>query len=137
MTEGDLASRYLTEKHKKRYDDRSWVSENRGLLEINWEGDDTLGYDFCVQTADVEWRYEVKSNLDDAFEFEFTQNEMRVAAECSSDGTRKYRILYVPFVFDPSRWHVMQLPNPLSAAGRDLFKEVGAGATRLKFEIAK
>ena len=132
-----LASRYLLDKHKKRYDERCWVSENRGLLEIDWEGDDTLGYDFCVRTADVEWRYEVKSNLDDAFEFEFSQNEMRVAAECSSDGTRKYRILYVPFVFDPSRWQVMQLPNPLSTAGRDLFKEVGAGATRLKFQIAR
>jgi anti-sigma regulatory factor (Ser/Thr protein kinase) len=132
-----LASRFLLEKHKERYDDRCWVSENRGLLEVDWDGDDTLGYDFCIQTADVEWRYEVKSNLDDAFEFEFSQNEMRVAAECSSDGTRKYRILYVPFVFDPSRWCVMQLPNPLSATGRDLFKEIGAGATRLKFDIAQ
>ena len=130
-----LASRFLLEKHKERYDDRCWVSENRGLLEIDWEGDDTLGYDFRVQTADVEWRYEVKSNMDDAFEFEFSQNEMRVAAECASDGTRKYRILYVPFVFDPLRWRVMQLPNPLSAKGRGLFKEVGAGAARLKFGI--
>ncbi len=132
-----LASRFLIEKHKKRYDNRCWVSENRGLLEIDWEGDDTLGYDFRVQTADVEWRYEVKSNLDDAFEFEFSQNEMRVAAECSSDSTRKYRILYIPFVFDPTRWRVMQLPNPLSADGRGLFKEVGAGATRLKFDVAR
>jgi len=132
-----LASRFLLEKHKERYDERCWVSENRGLLEIDGEGDDTLGYDFRVQTADVEWRYEVKSNMDDAFEFEFSQNEMRVAAECASDGTRKYRILYVPFVFDPSRWRVMQLPNPLSAKGRGLFKEVGAGAARLKFEIAR
>lgn len=132
-----LASRFLQAKHKKRYDDRCWVSENRSLLEVDWEGDDTLGYDFRIQTEAVEWRYEVKSNLDDAFEFEFSQNEMRVAAECSSDGTRKYRILYVPFVFDPSRWRVMELPNPLSAAGRGLFKEIGAGATRLKFDIAQ
>ena len=132
-----LASRFLQAKHKKRYDDRCWVSENRSLLEVDWEGDDTLGYDFRIQTEAVEWRYEVKSNLDDAFEFEFSQNEMRVAAECSSDGTRKYRILYVPFVFDPSRWRVMELPNPLSTAGRGLFKEIGAGATRLKFDIAQ
>src|SRR3546814_6127107 len=45
------------------------------------------------------------------------------SAECSSDSTRKYRILYVPFVFDPSRWRVMQLPNPLSAEGRNLRSE--------------
>jgi len=31
----------------------------------------------------------------------------------------------------------MQLPNPLTADGRGLFKEVGAGATRLKFDIAR
>ena len=132
-----LASRFLAEKHKERYDDRCWVSENRGLLEVDWEGDDTLGFDFLVRTADVEWRYEVKSNLNDEFEFEFSQNEMRVAADCSSDGTRKYRILYVPFVFDPTRWQVMQLPNPLSQDGRNLFREIGAGATRLKFQLER
>ena len=132
-----LASRFLREKHKERYDERWWVSGNRGRLEVDWDGDDTLGFDFRVQTAEVEWRYEVKSNLDDAFEFEFTQNEMRVAAECSADTTRRYRILYVPFVFDPSRWQVMQLPNPLSAKGSALFKQIGSGATRLRFDIAR
>src|SRR3546814_11025441 len=98
-----LASMFLRAKHKERYDDRCWVSENRGLLEIDWEGDDTLGFDFRVHTSDVEWRYEVKSNINDEFEFDFSWNEMRIAAECSSDSTRKNRILYVPFVFDPSR----------------------------------
>jgi hypothetical protein len=48
-------------------------------------------------------------HLDDAFEFEFTQNEMRIAAECAADTTRRYRILYVPFAFDPTRWRVMEL----------------------------
>jgi hypothetical protein len=129
-----LASCFLREKHKDRYNAQSWVSENRGKLEIDWEGDDKLGYDFRVLTVDTEWRYEVKSNLDEAFEFEFTQNEMRSAAECASDGSRKYRILYVPFVFQPERWRVMELPNPMSEQGRRLFKPIGTGATRFKFE---
>lgn len=129
-----LASCFLREKHKDRYNDQCWVSENRGKLEIDWEGDDKLGYDFRVLTVDTEWRYEVKSNLDEAFEFEFTQNEMRSAAECGSDGSRKYRILYVPFVFQPERWRVMELPNPMSEQGRRLFKPIGTGATRFKFE---
>ncbi|MEJ8852326.1 sacsin N-terminal ATP-binding-like domain-containing protein [Variovorax rhizosphaerae] len=129
-----LASCFLREKHKDRYNDQCWVSENRGKLEIDWEGDDKLGYDFRVLTVDTEWRYEVKSNLDDAFEFEFTQNEMRSAAECASDGSRKYRILYVPFVFQPERWRVMELPNPMSEQGRRLFQPIGTGATRFKFE---
>lgn len=130
-----LASKFLQAKHKRRYDGRCWVSENRSLLEIDWEGDDTLGYDFLVRTSDVEWRYEVKSNLNDEFEFEFSQNEMRVAADCSSDRTRRYRILYVPFVFDPVKWRVMELPNPLTADGVRLFRQIGAGATRLKFDV--
>ena len=129
-----LANRFLQDKHRERYGERCWVSGNRSLLEIDWDGDDSLGFDFRVQTAEVEWRYEVKSNLDDAFEFEFTQNEMRVAAECAADTTRRYRVLYVPFVFDPERWRVMELPNPMSARGRSLFKALGTGATRLKFD---
>lgn len=36
-----------------------------------------------------------------------------------------------------SRTRTMRTPNPLSAAGRGLFKEIGAGATRLKFDIAQ
>ncbi|RWC87656.1 MAG: DUF3883 domain-containing protein [Mesorhizobium sp.] len=129
-----LASCYLREKHKDRYDDQCWVSENRGKLETDWEGDDRLGFDFKVQTVETEWRYEVKSNLDESFEFEFTQNEMRSAAECAADSSRRYRILYVPFVFDPTRWRVMELPNPMTERGRRLFKAVGAGSTRFRFE---
>src|SRR3546814_10144292 len=89
-----LASMFLRAKHKERYDDRRWVSENRGLLEIDWEGDDTLGFDFRVHTSDDEWSYEVKSNVNDEFEFEFSWKEMRITAECSADITRKYRLLY-------------------------------------------
>ncbi|MFN3302150.1 MAG: sacsin N-terminal ATP-binding-like domain-containing protein [Roseateles sp.] len=131
-----LASCYLRDKHKERYDPKCWVSSNRGKLEIDWDGDDDLGYDFKVLTADTEWRYEVKSNLGDAFEFEFTHNEMRKAAECASDVSRKYRILYVPFVFQPDRWRVMELPNPMSEQGRRMFETIGASATRLRFGIA-
>ncbi len=39
----------------------------------------------------------MKSYFNEALEFEFTQNEMRSAAECASDGSKKYRILYVPY----------------------------------------
>lgn len=130
-----LAGRFLAAKHGVRFDDACWVSRNRELALRDGEfGDDGLGYDFRVRTKEVEWRYEVKSSLDESFEFEFTQNEIRVAAECAADGSRRYRILYVPFVDDPSRWRVMELANPMSEAGRALFRTVGAGATRLRFD---
>jgi hypothetical protein len=65
---------------------------------------------------------------------QFTENEMRVAAECASDGSRRYRILYVPFVADPTKWRVMELPNPIAEAGRGLFRVVGTSSTRMRFE---
>eukprot|EP00456_Euglypha_rotunda_P077237 TRINITY_DN7282_c0_g1_i1.p2 TRINITY_DN7282_c0_g1~~TRINITY_DN7282_c0_g1_i1.p2 ORF type:complete len:374 (-),score=57.70 TRINITY_DN7282_c0_g1_i1:2212-3294(-) len=128
-----FASRFLAEKHKKRYDDSCWVSKNREEMLTDGEGFDGFGFDFRVRTVETEWRYEVKSSLDDNFEFEFTQNEMRVAAECASDGSRKYRILYVPYVFDLQRWRIMELPNPMSEQGRRLFRAIGAGSTRFRF----
>lgn len=130
-----LASHFLAAKHGVRFDDACWVSGNRELaVQDGAAGDDGLGFDFRVRTKEVEWRYEVKSTLDDSFEFEFTRNEMLVAAECGADASRRYRILYVPFVDDPSRWRVMELPNPMSEAGRAFFRTVGAGATRMRFD---
>jgi len=129
-----LAGRYLAAKHGVRFDDACWVSRNRELALRDGEfGDDGLGFDFRVRTKEVEWRYEVKASLEETFEFEFTQNEMRIAAECAADGSRRYRLLYVPFVNDPTRWRVMELPNPMSESGRALFRTVGTGATRMRF----
>lgn len=130
-----LAGRFLAAKHGVRFDDACWVSRNRELVLRDGEfGDDGLGFDFRVRTKEVEWRYEVKASLGESFEFEFTQNEMRGAAACAADGSRRYRILYIPFVDDPTRWRVMELPNPMSEAGRALFRTVGAGATRMRFD---
>jgi hypothetical protein len=128
-----LASKYLADKHKQLFRDDCWVSGNRSLGLLSGNGDDSLGYDFEVNLVEGSWKYEVKSSLDDSFEFELTQNEMRVAASLASDGKNRYRILYVPFVFDPLRWRVMELPNPLSDKGRHLFRTIGSGSTRLKF----
>lgn len=129
-----LVSRFLADKND-RYTDSCWVSCNRALAHTGHPGDDTLGYDFHVSMVERDWYYEVKSSLDDSFEFEFTQNEMRVAAEHASDGRHRYRILYVPFVFDPKRWRVMELPNPMSRQGQKLFRQIGSGATRMKFQL--
>ena len=130
-----IASKFLAEKHKQHYTDECWVSRNREHAVIGNDGDDALGYDFQIDLVEGDWRYEVKAGLDDKFEFEFTQNEMRVASQYASDGKHKYRILYVPFVFTPDKWRVMELPNPMSAEGRALFRTIGSGSTRLQFEL--
>ena len=66
------------------------------------EGNDAAGYDFNVKTPQTKWLYEVKSTLEDSGEFELTANQLRVASGASKDRSRKYRILYVPYVFSPT-----------------------------------
>ena len=129
-----LAFQFLQLRHKESFNETCWISENRVHFCGGGGGDDTAGYDFCVKTPQCEWLYEVKSSLEDTGEFELTANEMHVAISASKDGRRRYRILYVPFVFSPDRWFVLQLPNPMKEATRSRFKEVGRGSIRFRFE---
>ena len=129
-----LAFHYLRRRHSEAVDETCWVSTNRVRFFGGDEGDDAAGYDFCVRMPRREWLYEVKSSLEDTREFELTANEMRVAASASKDGRRRYRILYVPFVFSPDRWFVLELPNPMGDGTRNRFKQVGRGSVRFRFE---
>lgn len=43
-------------------------------------------------------------------------------------------ILYVPFVFLPKKWRVLELPNPMGEATGNRFSVVGRGLVRMKFE---
>ncbi len=129
-----LAFQYLRRRHRDVVDETCWVSTNRVHFFGGSEGDDAAGYDFCVKTPQAEWMYEVKSSVGDTGEFELTPNEMRVAARMPKRGRRRYRILYVPFVFSPERWMVLELPNPLGDDTRNRFKQIGRGSVRFKFE---
>ena len=130
-----LVFQYLRRRYGEAVDETCWVSRNRARFFGGDEGDDSAGYDFCVKTPQVEWLYEVKSSLADAGEFELTPNEMRVAASVPARrGRRQYRILYVPFVFSPDRWMVLELPNPMGEGSRNRFKQVGRGSVRFQFE---
>lgn len=129
-----LVFQYLCRRYGEAVDETCWVSRNRARFFGGDEGDDSAGYDFCVKTPQAEWLYEVKSSLEDAGEFELTPNEMRVAASVPARGRRRYRILYVPFVFSPKRWMVLELPNPMGEGSRNRFKQVGRGSVRFRFE---
>ena len=129
-----LAFQFLKRRHGESVTEACWISANRARFFGGGEGDDAAGYDFYVSTPRVEWLYEVKSALEDTGEFELTANEMRVAAGASKDGRRRYRILYVPFVFSPERWFVLELPNPMGDATRSRFRQVGQGSVRFRFE---
>ena len=115
--------------------DRCWVSSNRAAFCPDGEGDDSLGYDFRVVTARNEWLYEVKSALDEGGEFELTARELEVAGSAALDRKRRYRILYVPYVFDPDRWRVLPLQNPGGERTRNRFRVIRTGSVRYGFDI--
>ena len=129
-----LAYQFLSRRHGEYVDEACWVSTNRAHFFGGDEGNDAAGCDFKVITPKVEWLYEVKSSMDNSGEFELTANELRIAGGASKDGRRRYRILYVPYVFSPDKWCVLELPNPMGETTRNRFKTVGRGSVRLRFE---
>lgn len=129
-----LAFHFLKHRHGDSVTEDCWISSNRARFFGGSEGDDAAGYDFRVSTPCADWLYEVKSAVEDTCEFELTPNEIRVAASASKDGRRRYRILYVPFVFSPDRWFVLELPNPMGDSTRNRFMQVGRGSVRFRFE---
>ena len=134
LTSEWLAYQYLKRRFPESVDEDSWISENRTKLFGGSEGVDSAGYDFLVKTPKVDWMFEVKSTLEDGCEFELTSNELHVASLASRTGRRRYRILYVPYVFSPDRWCVYELPNPMDKETQDQFSVVGRGSLRLRFE---
>ncbi len=129
-----LVWKLLFRRHPKEMSDECWVSSNREKFCTGLAGDDSTGYDFRVVTARHEYLYEVKSALDAGGEFELTARELEVAGSARDDRKRRYRILYVPFVFDPIRWMVLTLPNPAGLKTRDQFRVVRSGSVRYHFE---
>lgn len=130
-----LAREYLRRRHPREMTDACWVSSNREAFCTGQPGDDSLGYDFRVETARHEYLYEVKSAIDEGGEFELTARELEVAGSASLDRKRRYRILYVPYVFDPKRWRVLPLLNPVGSETRNRFRVVRSGSVRYRFEV--
>ena len=129
-----LAREYLRRRHPAEMSDACWMSSNRTAFCSGDGGNDGLGYDFRVVTARNEWLYEVKSAQDEGGEFELTARELEVAGSASLERKRRFRILYVPFVFNPTRWRVLPLSNPAAPEMRGRFKLVRSGSVRYRFE---
>ena len=86
-------------------------------------------------TARNEMLYEVKSAFDAGGEFELTARELEVAGSAAADGKRRYRLLYVPFVFDPDRWRVLTLANPAGETTRNRYRVIRTGSVRYGFDV--
>jgi hypothetical protein len=128
-----LAYHFLRAKHRERFHDECWVSENRSSL-FPEAGREDHGFDFRVNTTENEWLYEVKATREDTCEFELTDNEYRKAAAAAAHKKQRYRILIVQQVFDPLRCRIIELPNPAGAL-RGKFRIVGRSAVRMRFEL--
>lgn len=131
-----LVYQYLLHRFGDFVDESCWISRNRTCFFGGDEGNDSAGFDFHVNTPKTEWLFEVKSSLAEPSEFVLTSNEIRLAASVKPRGHRQYRILYVPFVFLPDRWMVLELPNPFDIRTRNRFKQVGRGSIRFRFETS-
>jgi len=129
-----LAREYLRRRYPNEMNDVCWVSSNRAAFCTGSAGDDSLGYDFRVVTERNEWLFEVKSAIDAGGEFELSARELEVAGSASLERKRRYRILYVPFVFDPTQWRVLPLSNPAAPTTRDRFRVLRGGSVRYRFE---
>jgi hypothetical protein len=125
---------HFLRRHVDCADEDCWISGNRAHFFGGDEGDDAAGYDFLVKTPKADWLYEVKCSLEDSGEFELTANERRVASGALKGGRRRYRILYMPYVFSPNKWCVLEPPNPMGERTRNQFEIVGRGSVRLRFE---
>ena len=129
-----LAREYLRRRYPNGMNDACWVSSNRAAFCTGSAGDDSLGYDFRVVTERNEWLFEVKSAIDAGGEFELSARELEVAGSASLERKRRYRILYVPFVFDPAQWRILPLSNPAAPTTRDRFRVLRGGSVRYRFE---
>ncbi|MGY4505783.1 hypothetical protein ACVWYH_009740 [Bradyrhizobium sp. GM24.11] len=94
--------------------DRCWVSGNATLFN-GQEGNDGLGYDFCISFNKQTWYIEVKASTEDPCQFELGETEVRKARDVArSRSAERYVIAYVANVSQTGSTMVDILPNPLS-----------------------
>lgn len=115
----------------------AWVSRYRRTGLAIEDGQDTLGYDFEVTLGSGRRiQYEVKASTHDPQAFDLGSTEVAAALEAGSRrrGVAEYRILYIPFVINPDKWRIVELPNPLAADTRKQFLELGQTGLKFGFE---
>ena len=100
-----------------------WRSMNR-VRSYGGSGDDSLGYDFLVVTAEATIMFEVKATTGDDMSFELGESEVRQAQRLT-DGD-DYRIIHITHVSDPDQTKLRVPPNPF-----------GAGLITFGFSVAR
>ncbi|MET7397134.1 DUF3883 domain-containing protein [Dactylosporangium sp. NPDC005572] len=110
----------------------SWVSSYRKDILGDSRGDDSLGYDFRIVTADRVRLFEVKTTTGEHLEFTLGETEVRRAQNLASE--EEYAILFITHVLNAGQRRIILLPNPLGHGGLGHYRVVGR-AIRLQFEL--
>lgn len=128
---GEILAGFWLQRRYQGVNWRSGYSAGRGGIDPS----DGLGYDFeVVGSRGGSLMFEVKAlsgDVSDLVEFELAESELR-AAQVNSRNER-FRILLVTSVLESDSCRIFELPNPLSARGRGLFRVVGRG---LRYQCA-
>lgn len=124
-----LAYQWLLRRYPNQVTEESWMSTNRVVCFTGDLGNDGWGYDFRVPFRGGDRLYEVKATIGEGGEIQLGESEVRCAQENARND--RWRLLVVTYALDRSR-RIIQLPNPFSAASRDLFSFVGQGI-RLRY----
>ncbi|MDQ2763631.1 MAG: DUF3883 domain-containing protein [Pseudomonadota bacterium] len=112
-------------------DETAWKSAYRQRV-FGGQGDDGLGYDFHLNTGNVDWYFEVKATTGDGLRqpemVELGSTEINWAETCKGDRTSHYRVLYIANALYPAKARLAVLPNPRTAAGKSFYAELTSGS---------
>lgn len=105
--------------------DRCWVSGN-AVPFTGREGEDGLGYDFCIAFNKQTWYIEVKASTEDPCQFELGETEVRRARDVArSSAADRYVIAYVANVGQTGSTTIDILPNPFGPDADGVLKIAG------------
>ncbi len=112
----------------------TWVSGYRQSILLDGIGNDSLGYDYRVETPSRTLLLEVKASLGNENFIQLGESEVRRAQNLAPN--EEYRIIFVANAGDATQARIHPLPNPFAPGGLQHYKVVGHSMS-FRFNFAK
>ena len=110
----------------------TWVSGYRTEIIGDGKGNDSLGYDFIIETSERTLLFEVKATTEGIPEFSLGESEVRRASDLGPG--EEYVIVFVTHVLSPEKTRIYPLLNPLAPGGLKSYRVAGS-SLRLRFVL--
>ncbi len=110
----------------------TWVSGYRQSVYLDGVGNDSLGYDYRVETPDRTLLLEVKASLGDDALIQLGESEVRKAQDLSPE--EEYMIVFVANGGEATQARIYPLPNPFAPGGLQRYRVVGRSMS-LRFDM--